>query len=73
MDECKPLASGNAGLRAELEYNFANDGTFWMSYADLVTHFNCIHVCRIFPADWHQLVLKGAWAGAYTRPLFSST
>jgi hypothetical protein len=30
----------------------------------LVTRFNCVHVCRIFPADWHQLVLKGAWVGA---------
>eukprot|EP00227_Mantoniella_beaufortii_P021020 CAMPEP_0197575972 /NCGR_PEP_ID=MMETSP1326-20131121/1164_1 /TAXON_ID=1155430 /ORGANISM="Genus nov. species nov., Strain RCC2288" /LENGTH=424 /DNA_ID=CAMNT_0043138819 /DNA_START=187 /DNA_END=1458 /DNA_ORIENTATION=- len=56
-------ASDNAGLRAELEYDFGDDGTFWMSYADFVAHFNCLHVCRIFPADWHQLVLKGAWVG----------
>ena len=36
----------------------------WMRYEDFIENFNCVHVCRIFPADWHQLVLKGAWAGA---------
>jgi hypothetical protein len=29
-------ASDNAGLLAELEYEFGDDGTFWMSYEDLV-------------------------------------
>ena len=34
-------ASDNAGLKAELEYDFGDDGTFWMSYA--------VGRCRLTP------------------------
>eukprot|EP00976_Prorocentrum_cordatum_P009918 198749-Prorocentrum_minimum.AAC.2 len=56
-------AQENASLQTELEYEFVDDGTFWIEYGDFVREFNKLFVCRLFPPSWHQLTIKGAWVG----------
>lgn len=34
-----------------------NDGTFWMSYQDFITHFNGINICRV--DSYHEARIKG--------------
>jgi len=34
-----------------------NDGSFWMSFADFVTNFRSVNVCRV--KNWDELRLKG--------------
>lgn len=53
----------NATALEELEYEFADDGTFWMTYQDFIEQYNKLYVCRLFPPSWHQLTIKGAWVG----------
>jgi len=53
----------NGGLQQELEYEFLDDGTFWMEYQDFTREFSKLYVCRLFPPSWHQLTIKGAWVG----------
>jgi len=34
-----------------------NDGTFWMSFEDFVSHFTAFNVCRV--NNWEEHRLKG--------------
>lgn len=40
-----------------------DDATFWISFTDFLSFFDRIHVCRLFPASWHQLTLHCGWQG----------
>lgn len=51
------------GLKAQLNYQFSNDGTWWMEYTDWVAHFNKLYICRIFPEKWQQYSIDGQWEG----------
>lgn len=52
-----------AGIVQELDQKFEDDGTFWMSYEDFVSHFSKFYACRTFPEKvWHRQTLKNAWA-----------
>jgi calpain len=40
------------GLKEKLNYNFSDDGTWWMRYDDWCANYNKIYVCKIFPSTW---------------------
>jgi len=40
------------GLKDKLNYQFSEDGTFWMEFNDWFANFTKIYVCKIFPATW---------------------
>ncbi|GAX81250.1 hypothetical protein CEUSTIGMA_g8682.t1 [Chlamydomonas eustigma] len=40
-----------------------DDATFWIAYEDFVSFFDRLHICRLFPASWHQLTLHCGWQG----------
>eukprot|EP00741_Cyanophora_paradoxa_P011297 tig00020554_g10912.t1 len=48
-------------LLAELGYSFADDGTFWMAWADFLRTFNMIYICRIFGEKWTGQRVLGEW------------
>ena len=51
-------------LRAKLEFVKADDGSFWMTFADFSRHFSGIHVCRVLDgATWASARALGAWKG----------
>ena len=37
------------GLKEKLNYQFGDDGTWWMKYEDWCVHYNKMFVCKIFP------------------------
>jgi len=39
----------------------ANDGTFWMEYADLCKHFNKVYMCRMLDDLWTRFAVKSRW------------
>lgn len=51
------------GLKEKLNYQFGNDGTWWMTFSDWVTHYNKLYVCRIFPERWQKYSIDGRWDG----------
>mmetsp|Transcript_7872 Transcript_7872/g.15225 ORF Transcript_7872/g.15225 Transcript_7872/m.15225 type:complete len:1014 (-) Transcript_7872:50-3091(-) len=51
------------GLKEKLNYQFGNDGTWWMTFSDWVTHYNKLYVCRIFPERWQKYSIDGRWEG----------
>lgn len=53
----------NKGLREKLNYQFKNDGNWWMRFSDFVQHFNKVYLCKIFPSTWSQFAINGEWAG----------
>lgn len=50
-------------LREKLDYQFKNDGNWWMDYKDWKANFNKIYVCKIFPSTWEQFSIAGEWKG----------
>lgn len=40
------------GLKEKLNYQFKNDGNWWMEFKEFCTHFNKVYLCKIFPANW---------------------
>lgn len=53
----------NKGLKDKLNYQFKNDGNWWMEYKDFCAYFNKVYLCRIFPSTWSQYSINGEWAG----------
>ena len=52
------------GLRERLDnYQFADDGKFWMTYEDWYMNFNKLYVCKIFPPTWEQFAIEDSWEG----------
>jgi hypothetical protein len=51
------------GLKEKLEYQFGEDGTWWMRYEDWCAHYNKMYICKIFPASWSQYSIQGEWKG----------
>jgi hypothetical protein len=51
------------GLKEKLNYQFGNDGTWWMTFADWASHYNKLYVCRIFPDRWQKYSIDGRWDG----------
>jgi len=53
-------------LLGQLDYEFANDGTFFMSFEDFIAYFNRIFVLRSVTqekTEWVQNRFNGEWAG----------
>lgn len=50
-------------LKEKLNYQFKNDGNWWMDYKDWKANYNKVYVCKIFPATWSQFSIKGEWKG----------
>jgi len=38
-----------------------NDGTFWITYKNMLQNFNQYSVCRLFPQDYYQYHHEGLW------------
>eukprot|EP00762_Andalucia_godoyi_P005561 ANDGO_00515.mRNA.1 Calpain-type cysteine protease DEK1 len=53
---------GQDGANAQI----ADDGTFWMSFDDFVTHYTGISVCKIFDPSWQRMALHGSWKNGET-------
>lgn len=51
------------GLKEELNYEFGDDGTWWMRYDDWYANFNKLYVCKIFPSTWQQYSITSEWEG----------
>eukprot|EP00899_Mesostigma_viride_P012642 jgi/Mesvir1/21379/Mv20863-RA.1 len=57
--------SENFGLQRELNYEFSDDGTFWMALADFTRVFNKVYVCQLFQgANWKKHEFKGSWVNS---------
>ena len=39
----------------------ADDGTFWMAYADFCRHFNKVYMCRMLDDLWTRITVKSRW------------
>ena len=50
-------------LREKLNYQFLNDGNWWMDYKDWKANYNKVYVCKIFPSTWQQFSIRGEWKG----------
>ena len=48
-------------LKDKLDYQFKQDGDFWMCWPDFTTNFNRVYLCKIFPAAWSQYSVHGEW------------
>ena len=51
------------GLKDKLDYQFGEDGTWWMRYEDWCAHYNKMYLCKIFPATWSQYSISSEWKG----------
>lgn len=51
------------GLKDELNYQFEDDGTWWMRYDDWYHNYNRVYVCKVFPATWQQFSITNKWEG----------
>jgi hypothetical protein len=40
------------GLKEKLNYQFKDDGTWWMRYEDWSLNYNKLYICKIFPSNW---------------------
>uniref|UniRef100_A0A6B2L3T8 Calpain catalytic domain-containing protein n=1 Tax=Arcella intermedia TaxID=1963864 RepID=A0A6B2L3T8_9EUKA len=58
----------NERILKQLNYQFSDDGVFWMDYTDFVKQFNQLVVCRMvtdsFGDMWKRHSLNGEWVGA---------
>lgn len=50
-------------LKESLDYQFKNDGNWWMDYGAWKENYNKVYVCKIFPANWAQYSIAGEWSG----------
>ena len=53
----------NKGLKEKLNYQFKNDGNWWMEFKDFVANYNKVYLCKIFPSTWSQYSINGEWSG----------
>lgn len=61
-DDCESW-DDHKGLKDKLNYQFKNDGNWWMDFKDWKAHYNKVYVCKIFPATWTQFSIHGEWKG----------
>lgn len=58
----------------KLDYRFADDGIFWMSYDDLRKRFDLLDRTRLFDKDWtvvqHWASVSVAWVTGYLNTKF---
>lgn len=54
-------------LKKHFQFEFGNDGTFFMRFEDFIKFYNRVHVLCLLTDDqgeiWHKQVLKGQWKG----------
>jgi len=51
-------------MKRLLDYKDADDGIFWMSFADFTSEFAKIYICRIFDKTrYHRCEQQGEWKG----------
>jgi len=51
------------GLKEELNYQFEDDGTWWMRFDDWYNNYNRVYICKVFPATWQQFSITSEWEG----------
>ena len=58
----------------KLNYRFANDGLFWMTFDDLLSRFQILHRTRLFDKEWTVIqkwtTLNVAWVPAFHTTKF---
>lgn len=63
--------------RLDVEYRFGDNGTFWMSYKDLLEKYQTFDRTRLFGDDWkvtqQRTSLAVAWTTDYHSTKFSFT
>jgi len=45
------------------QYEFGDDGTFWICYEDFCRYYSTIYRCVDFPDTWSGKVVRSEWAG----------
>jgi len=50
-------------LKDKLNYEFKNDGNWWMKFDDWRSNYNKVYVTKIFPASWSLYGCAGEWKG----------
>ena len=50
-------------LKAQLGWEEADDGTFWMALTDFAENFASLYICKIPSPSWKALEVKGEWRG----------
>ena len=53
----------NKGLKEKLEYEFKNDGNWWMKFDDWKGNYNKVYVTKVFPNSWNLYGCAGEWKG----------
>jgi hypothetical protein len=58
----------------KLRHKFKNDGTFWMSFQDMLDSFRWIYKTRLFVNHWkttqHWISISVPWLGGHLRKRF---
>lgn len=61
----------------DLNYTFANEGIFWMPYADFLERFTQVWRTRLFTQEWNVsqtwTTIQVPWLGAYNPTIFEFT
>jgi len=50
-------------LRERLDYEFKDDGTWWMTFQDWCENYNKFYICKVFPDTWEQYSIDSQWKG----------
>ena len=50
---------------SEIKPVFGDDGTFWMSYQDFLSHFSTLNVCKV--RDWEEIRVKCEFSNFGTK------
>eukprot|EP00163_Fabomonas_tropica_P001464 TRINITY_DN110_c0_g1_i1.p1 TRINITY_DN110_c0_g1~~TRINITY_DN110_c0_g1_i1.p1 ORF type:complete len:1356 (+),score=541.37 TRINITY_DN110_c0_g1_i1:948-5015(+) len=55
----------NPDIQRDLDYEFSDDGTFWMSVEDFLANFNKLYICRLYQDQvgdtWRKNEFHGKW------------
>lgn len=58
----------------KLGHTFGDNGTFWMSYQEVLNHFPNLHRTRLFDEEWftvqHWTSVNVAWVTGYLNTKF---
>jgi hypothetical protein len=66
-------------MKDTLGFDVLDDGMFWMTIQDFITHFNQVYYCRLIPRDYKTITIKGtlekknAGGGAYQQRFIDNT